>query len=296
MSKGYGLVTKNFGLGNLTAIAINAYLHKKAQHYSHAYPQMAIFSHEHIGLRINLFGRYEADELELIEAFLAKTVPNCNKMVALDIGANIGNHSVFFAKLFQQVFAFEPNPVTFKLLAFNAEHAAQDNNITCFNLGLSDSDTEGTLVFNTRNIGGGTLKSTEDDTPDTKRVEVTLAPLDQIDEFQDKQIGLIKIDVEGHEIHVLKGAKHIINTHKPIILFEQNADEITNGSSETIEFLRAHKYKFAVMIDAHSYGSSVFGKAVSYLHKLMFGHRLRLVDQDSFRTQTYHIIVAIPQD
>ena len=62
--------------------------------------------------------------------------------------------------------------------------------------------------------------------------------------FQQKslqKIGLIKIDVEGHELLALKGMIKIINRRKPIIVFEQNRD-IYNGTPDVIEFLRSLGY------------------------------------------------------
>lgn len=56
-----------------------------------------------------------------------------------------------------------------------------------------------------------------------------------------KKIGLIKIDVEGHELLALKGMIKIINRRKPIIVFEQNRD-IYNGTPDVIEFLRSLGY------------------------------------------------------
>jgi len=288
----YCSIKRKFGFGNLLDILINAYLHSKARRYAHSYPQMAILAYEHIGIRINMFGRYEAEELDIVSAFLATHCSDSNNMTALDIGANIGNHSVYFASLFQDVFAFEPNPVTFHLLQFNA---TLKDNIICRNLGLSYSDKDGVLIFNKQNIGGGTLNSKYSTNDDTNNVDVKLVKLDNVSEIKDKNIGLIKIDVEGHEINVLKGAAELIRSKKPVILFEQNSDEIHQGSSECIEFLRLNGYKFATFEESNASANNLFGKIIGYGQKLIFGQRISLVEQENFETRSYHMIVAIPQ-
>ena len=64
------------------------------------FPQLAIFSFDHIGLKINIEGRYENSQLLLVEQFISEKLPNSSNEVMLDIGANIGNHSVFFSRFF----------------------------------------------------------------------------------------------------------------------------------------------------------------------------------------------------
>ena len=55
-------------------------------------------------------------------------------------------------------------------------------------------------------------------------------------------IGMIKIDVEGHELNAFKGMKLLLKKTKPIILFEQNRG-IFNWTSDEVEFLRSIGYK-----------------------------------------------------
>jgi hypothetical protein len=69
-----------------------------------------------------------------------------------------------------------------------------------------------------------------------------LKALDYIKEITSKRIGLIKIDVEGHELHALKGMTKIISRRKPVIVFEQHGG-INNGTSHVVELLRSLGYK-----------------------------------------------------
>lgn len=93
-----------------------------------------------IGQGINLYGYWEHEELEALSHWLTN-----NKAVGgvmLDIGANIGNHSVFLAKHFDAVHAVEPSPRTFNVLTMNASLAP---NIQCHQIAASDSN--GLVVF-----------------------------------------------------------------------------------------------------------------------------------------------------
>ena len=115
-------------------------------------PQVATFAFDHIGQTVNWFGRYEAEELALLSQWLEKRKPL--EGVCIDAGANIGNHALFFSSFFRKVFAFEPNPATFRLLAINASLVA---NIQCFEFGLSDSDGEATFQVPALNVGGARI-------------------------------------------------------------------------------------------------------------------------------------------
>jgi hypothetical protein len=138
-------------------ILINRYNHWLAKKHLEKYPQVAIFSFDHVGLRINLDGRYENRDLFLIRDYLDSIIPHPYNSTALDIGANIGNHSIYFSEFFGNVFAFEPNPRTFALLKFNSEYACSNRNIKCFNYGLSDQNGHMLFKSSQSNTGGSTI-------------------------------------------------------------------------------------------------------------------------------------------
>jgi len=73
------------------------------------------------------------------------------------------------------------------------------------------------------------------------KFECKIKPIDQEKEVRNKKIGLFKIDTEGHELHVLKGAKAFIEEQKPVILMEDWSSR--NGQeSDAIKFLRELGY------------------------------------------------------
>lgn len=97
------------------------YLDKASAEHVRTFPQLACFAFDTISVSIHLDGQYERFDLELLAREVLLRLNSAHQ--ALDIGANIGKHSVFFARFFKRVVSFEPHPRTFKLLDVNAELA-----------------------------------------------------------------------------------------------------------------------------------------------------------------------------
>jgi FkbM family methyltransferase len=222
-------------------------------------------------------------------------ISGISRTVALDIGANIGNHSVFFSDLFEEVFAFEPNPRTFFLLKFNSEHACFKRNIRCFNFGLSDQNSELLFKASKSNVGGSRiindLQNVQDG--DTFLIEVKCA--DDFEELSDRKISLIKIDVEGHELSVLKGAKNLIENNKPVILFEQHSSDFSNGNSEVVDYLRGLNYRFLAIERRFYFGETFITMLYSLIFRTFLGSQSRLVEKDYFHKRFYDMIIAVPK-
>jgi FkbM family methyltransferase len=130
----------------------------------------------------------------------------------LDIGANIGfvtSLCSFRTGSNGQVWSFEPNPLILKRLAKNIEYN-KFKNIKLFPFALSDSNKAGFLEFPeifAYNQGVAFVGSGENN---SKSIKIELKKLDDI-VFGDTVIDVLKIDVEGHELSVFKGAENLIN-------------------------------------------------------------------------------------
>ncbi len=141
--------------------------------------------------------------------------------VFFDVGANAGNYSLLLNEIFEQsrrpfvIYSFEPSASGFAKLKSQAQAF---KNIKTFNLGLSDTDKTAVLF---EDAGGSELASLYDrDLAESKiflnkRETVQLATLDSF--CSQNPIGFIdflKIDVEGHELAILRGAAQMLKAKK----------------------------------------------------------------------------------
>lgn len=127
----------------------------------------------------------------------------------LDVGANVGMNSVEYASWGREVRAWEIDPPIFDMLRVNSE--ANESGITCYNVGLGDEDGE--VSFRTargESIGQGRIAS---DGMSSVRVKT-------LDGYSLHGVAAIKIDVEGYERHVIKGAINTIRREQPILQWE----------------------------------------------------------------------------
>jgi hypothetical protein len=128
------VVKRNFGS------FLNFLTKKRLRYLSKNYSKdrdykIATFANDLIGIDINTFGIYEKEELEMLFEFLSPLEKIFEDGTAFDVGANIGNHSMFFSKKFKRIHSFEPHPSTFYILNFNTN---QLKNISTHNIGLGD--------------------------------------------------------------------------------------------------------------------------------------------------------------
>lgn len=159
---------------------------------------------------------YEEPELAVIKAHF----PQGGTFV--DIGANIGNHSLFVAAFCQpgRIIPFEPNPLAYKLLvanvALNGFHDLFD--LRHVGLGLSDTKATGFAMSEQRkNLGGARMQAGEGDIQTVTGDEA----------LEGVTPDFLKIDVEGMEMMALRGLTETIKRASPTILIEvdqQNYD------------------------------------------------------------------------
>lgn len=158
-------------------------------------------------------------EPEMTALFKALVQPD---MVVADVGANIGMTGLLFSDLARKTFAFEPAPSTFALLRDNIAAGGADN-VEVHNLGMGDAPATQTITFAPNNRSGGfvsdTTKLAGGHTTETIQVET-------LDGFFFDRPGerpdFIKLDVEGFEPRVLRGAGALIAAKKPTVVLELN--------------------------------------------------------------------------
>jgi protein O-GlcNAc transferase len=149
-------------------------------------------------------GFYEQEMLEEIAALQ----PNAT---VVDVGANIGNHSVFFALFTSaaRVVALEPYEVAFNLLESNLAANQLDCKVKALRCAVGADKGRCGLKVGRGNIGHTVVKEGE---------EIAVETLDEI--LKAEEVSVIKIDVEGFEGEVLKGARKLLREQNPDLFIE----------------------------------------------------------------------------
>lgn len=129
-------------------------------------------------------------------------------------------------------YGFEPIPILFKNLQ---NKYGNQNNILPFALSDTDGKTTFQFVKNAPAYSGLKKRKYNVANPDIEEINVEIKTLDSIIPMNTK-IDLIKIDVEGAELGVLKGSKNILERNKPIVIFEcgKGASDYYNTKPEDV--------------------------------------------------------------
>ena len=179
-----------------------------------------IFSNEKSSLKRRSL-RFYKKPVELEIRTLKKLTSN--KLGSIDIGVYRGVYTYHLNKLSSHVYAFEANT----LLQDNLNKAFKNiKSITLENLAVSSSSGKSNLKIPYRNktisyenpeekyeLGLATIHH-KNDLENKNYYEIEISRI-KLDEYQFKHpIGFIKIDVEGHELEIIKGAEKLINLHR----------------------------------------------------------------------------------
>jgi FkbM family methyltransferase len=184
----------------------------------------------YIGRSLDIYGEWSEAEL----ACLAQILKVGD--VVIDVGANIGTHTVFFSKKVApggMVYAFEPQRGTFEFLCANL---ALNGLLNVIPIHAGAGDCLGEIIVPVldpsiaQNFAGLNIEGH----PTGNLVK--MLPLDAL-ELQ--RCNLIKIDVEGMELKVLHGAEKTIRNCRPFLFVENHARE---GSPEMLQMLSDLNY------------------------------------------------------
>ena len=172
---------------------------------------------------------YEQETTEYLKRFIK------NGTVFIDAGANNGFFSLFVSKQLEgtgKIYAFEPVPHTYERFLDNIK-LNRFTNIIPYKLALADN--EHNSMINISDIEDG-LNSLNPIYRSSMRIPVHVTTLDKV--IKAHKIDIMKIDVEGLEEKVMRGALNIIESNERIhIIFERNVKLIRPGSDNGINFL-----------------------------------------------------------
>ena len=185
--------------------------------------------------------------------------------IIIDCGANIGNHTVFFSSVMnKRVISLEPNPKAFSQLQKNILFNNL-NNVTTLQIGAGSSSYSSSINVVPGNLGASKINKDQGG-------NVPVQPIDSLVGTKDK-IVLIKIDVEGMELDVIKGATSIIERDMPFILVEA----MTYDGYDEIQSVLGNKY---VPIKATG-----ITPIICFCHKSKLGNIFEGIDDNNAGTQ-----------
>ena len=192
-------------------------------------------STEHIG---------KQTALGLLEIINGKTYPVVNNLkpkIIIDVGANIGAASYFFAKEYpnSQIYSFEPTTINFILLQKNLKHFS---NVKIFQKGVYEENKKQKIYINTKNPGTNSIYEKWRKFDDYEYVNfINLKTF--LKENNIKHIDILKIDTEGCEINILQSIKNFLKKIS-IIYLEYHSEKqgliIRNLLSKTHNIKKHH--------------------------------------------------------
>jgi FkbM family methyltransferase len=158
-----------------------------------------------------------------------------NHHISVDVGANSGLYSLYLSRKFKKVYAFEPVAELYDRLL-----KSKLKNTQVFNVALSENNEDKTLYIP---VSDKTTKNTEAslvnraDNAIVKKVNIACRTLDS---FDITDLSFMKIDVEGHELEVIKGSTETIKKYSPTLLVEIEQRWQMNNTpiSETFKYLK----------------------------------------------------------
>ncbi|MCB8875657.1 FkbM family methyltransferase [Acidisoma silvae] len=203
----------------------------------------------YVGASLRLYGEYSPAEARLFAQLLRPGA------TIVEVGANIGSQTVHLSKLAGpkgRVFAFEPFGINFRLLSANLALCG-GHNVQAHHIALGDTD--GFLRYcwpsdeHRQNFGSYMVKTGEPNTPISERI-----PIRTLDSFALNACDFLKVDVEGFETAVLRGAADTIRRCRPIIVAENDR---RGQSPALIQLLQDYGYQcywwYTALFDADNF-------------------------------------------
>lgn len=165
---------------------------------------------------------------------------NLENSVFVDVGANVGTYTMQLAPMFHHSYSFEPGKNTYNILCGNIAINGLSDKTTLINTALDE--TEGEMIMHEYDILGSLTHISNSDTDFLNESMKTKGyneyakkiKVHTLDSYNIKNIKILKIDVEGNELKVLKGAVNTIKqSNYPIIVVE--SWEIDENDSEDLK-------------------------------------------------------------
>ena len=175
-----------------------------------------------VGGSLQLLGEYSPVESRFLQLLLGEDD------VAVDVGANVGALTIPMAHVAKKVYAFEPQSEIFKMLEKNVQSNGLGEKVVLVQAACGEKEGKASMALRQEgNWGSATV--VEGDEVDVVRLDSAI----------DEKVDLLKIDVEGFEVEVLRGAVGLL--HDDIVVIAE-ADQPGPGK-RLLEWLKEHEFE-----------------------------------------------------
>lgn len=178
------------------------------------YTLSTVFEKEFIFEKIRRTGTFY--ELKLLKVIASLGLSG----VYVDVGANIGNHTVFFLNECPstEVISIEPEPTLYTLLDFNIlQNKIDKKPYTTWACAVGDKECFISLITDTHNMGSTSVDK------NSLEGRIPCRTLDSL--VSSKDVVLLKLDTEGYEDRVLLGATQLLKRCSPVVVCETTTEE-----------------------------------------------------------------------
>jgi FkbM family methyltransferase len=164
------------------------------------------------------------------------------RRASLDIGANIGAYALHIRRFSRRCYLFEPVP---ELASHLVAGFLLDRKVKIHQVALSDSTGVATLRLPVRDGDHATALATVEASNELHGLPIVTieVPRRRLDDMGISDVGFIKIDVEGHELSVLRGAERLLRADKPTLLIEAEERHRRSAVKTVGEFLSEFDYR-----------------------------------------------------
>lgn len=144
--------------------------------------------------------------------------------IFLDLGANMGLFSIGIPHLRRDMMAIavEPNPITHKLLLQTIRDNRLEDRVHAFEIASGEEDAEAQFFTNMENSGDSSMAV--EGLPQSVTVKVRALdryePLLSLISSINRKISCVKMDIQGAEVHALRGMRGLLAAHQPVLIIE----------------------------------------------------------------------------
>jgi len=160
-------------------------------------------------------------------------------MICLDLGSNIGYYAIIESNIVGKsgkIFAIEPSPINFQILKTNLENQKMGN-YTVNNIAIGENDEEMEFIVSKKSNWSKIRINSEEVNSGDEVIKIPVKTLDSfVKENNIAKIDILRMDVEGYEYNILKGAKSVLEQFKPKLLIEVH--KMYLGTKKTLEMLK----------------------------------------------------------